>query len=184
MSNEAWIEFNKALVGNIKDYYLGGDIYVWGASGPAGMRQRLLLIDLGFHWSATIIWKKQQMVFSMSKYQRIYEPCFYGWLDKSTFAAGMKQKEVWEFDRPLNSKLHPTMKPVEVCIYGIANSSNRGDIVLDPFLGSGSTMVACQNVNRKCYGLELDPGYCAVVMQRMKDAFPAIPIQKQEEYGG
>jgi DNA modification methylase len=183
MSDADWLEFNKAFIANITDYYSGGDLYMWGASGPAGMRQRLLLIDMGFHWSATIIWKKQHLILSPAKYQRIYEPCFYGWLEKSTFQAGRKQKEVWEFNRPADSKLHPTMKPVEVCIYGIDNSSNRGDLVLDPFLGSGSTMVACQNINRKCYGMEIDPGYCAVVMQRMKDAFPAIPIQKQESGG-
>ena len=114
LSNDEWIAFNKAVIGNIKDYYSGGDLYIWGASGPDGMRQRLLLIEMGFHWSATIVWKKQQLVLSPAKYQRMYEPCFYGWLDKSTFQGDRKQTEVWSFDRPLNSKLHPTMKPIAV----------------------------------------------------------------------
>lgn len=169
MADDAWISFNQAIIENIKAYYSGGDCYVWGASGPDGMRQRLLFIDNGFHWSATIIWKKQQLVLSPAKYQRMYEPCFYGWTEKSTFWADRKQTEVWMFDRPLNSKLHPTMKPISVCGYGIENSSKPEDCVLDLFLGSGSTLLACEQLGRICYGMEIDPIYCDVIVKRWEE---------------
>jgi DNA modification methylase len=181
LSNDEWAAFNKAVIENIKDYYSGGDLYVWGASGPDGMRQRLLLIDMGFHWSATIIWKKQQLVLSPAKYQRMYEPCFYGWLDKSTFQADRKQTEVWSFDRPLDSKLHPTMKPIAVCAYGIGNSSKKGDIVLDLFGGSGSTLMGCEQLDRRCFMMELDPVYCDVICKRWKDFTGKEPILEQRE---
>ena len=130
---------------------------------------RLWLVDLGAHWSATIIWKKQQLVLSPAKYQRMYEPCFYGWFDKSSFGGDRKQVEVWDLDRPLNSKLHPTMKPVEVCERAILNSSQWDDIVLDLFLGSGSTLIACEKTNRICYGMELEPKYVDVICKRYED---------------
>tara|TARA_R100000808_G_scaffold18222_1_gene40004 strand:+ start:65 stop:1276 length:1212 start_codon:yes stop_codon:yes gene_type:complete len=163
-----WEIFCNNLFQNIKDTNLG-DIYLWGASGADGMRMRLWLIEMGCRWSATIIWKKQRLVLSPSKYQRMYEPCFYGWFDKSSFQGDRKQVEVWEFDRPHKSVLHPTMKPVEVCENGITNSSKVNDIVLDLFLGSGSTLIACQKSGRKCYGMELDPHYCDVIVTRWSD---------------
>jgi DNA modification methylase len=145
-----------------------GDLYVWGASGPDGMRQRLTLIDGGAHWSATIIWKKQQLVLSPAKYQRIYEPCFYGWHsdNRSSFVGDRKQVELWEFDRPRDSKLHPTMKPIPLCAHAISNSSKPGDIVLDLFGGSGSTLIAAEQLGRACYMMELEPRYCDVIVKR------------------
>jgi DNA modification methylase len=166
MSDSDWIKFNQALIDIIKANYQGGDIYVWGASGPAGMRQRLAFIDGGFHWSATIIWKKQQLVLSPAKYQRLYEPCFYGWLKKSNYRGDRKQTEIWEANRPVASDLHPTMKPVELCARGIVNSSKPDQIVLDLFLGSGSTLIASEISDRVCYGMEIDPKYCDVIIQR------------------
>lgn len=167
-SPEEWEEFCKALYSIFKIYNTG-DIYMWGASGPEGMRMRLWLVDMGAHWSATIIWKKQQLVLSPAKYQRMYEPCFYGWFDKSSFGGDRKQVEVWDLDRPLNSKLHPTMKPVEVCERAILNSSQWDDIVLDLFLGSGSTLIACEKTNRICYGMEIDPKYVDVIIKRWEE---------------
>lgn len=166
MSDADWLKFNQGLTEILKRYSCGGDVYVWGASGPAGMRQRLAFIDAGFHWSATIIWKKQQLVLSPSRYQRIYEPCFYGWLKKSSFRGDRRQTEVWEFNRPSASDQHPTMKPVELCARGIVNSSKPGQIVLDLFLGSGSTLIASEISDRVCYGMEIDPKYCDVIIQR------------------
>ena len=177
LSRADWLEFNKAVFSNISAYYKGGDVYVWGASGPEGMVQRLLMTDLGFHWSATIVWKKDQLVLSPAKYQRLYEPCFYGWLSKSSFAGDRKQLEVWDFPRPKKSEEHPTMKPVELCILGIRNSSKKGALVLDPFLGSGSTMIACEKIDRVCVGMELDPKYCDVIIKRYAD-FAGVPEEK------
>ena len=95
----------------------------------------------------------------------MYEPCFYGWKDRSSYNGDRRQTEVWEIDRPLNSELHPTMKPVELCAKGIGNSSRLSDIVLDPFLGSGSTLIACEQLERRCFGIELEPKYCDVIIK-------------------
>jgi DNA modification methylase len=166
MDDAAWLKFNQAIIEIIKAYSRGGDLYIWGASGPAGMRQRLAFIDAGCHWSATIIWKKQQLVLSPARYQRLYEPCFYGWLKKSSFRGDRKQTEIWEANRPVSSDQHPTMKPIELCARGITNSSKPGQIVLDLFLGSGSTLIAAEISDRVCYGMEIDPKYCDVIIQR------------------
>lgn len=168
MSTDEWSIFCHKLY-DIFKIYNTGDIYMWGASGPEGMRMRLWLTEMGCHWSATIVWKKQQLVLSPAKYQRMYEPCFYGWFDKSSFVADRKQVEVWEINRPLNSKLHPTMKPVELCEKGIINSSNKENMVMDLFLGSGSTLIACEKTGRKCYGMEIDPIYVDVIIKRWED---------------
>lgn len=177
LSADKWEEFCKAVFSIFK-LYNKGNIYMWGASGPEGMKMRLWLIELGCHWSATIIWKKDQLVLSPAKYQRLYEPCFYGWFDKSTFRADRKEVEVWEIDRPKKNKEHPTMKPIELCAKAINNSSKPRDIVLDLFLGSGSTMVASHQLNRKCYGMEIDPKYCQVIVDRMKKFDADIVIKK------
>lgn len=167
-SPAAWESFCKQLYDRFKENCVG-DIYLWGSPSPEGMKMRLWLVEMGCHWSATIIWKKQQLVLSPAKYQRIYEPCFYGWFDKSSFVADRKQTEVWEFDRPHISELHPTMKPVELCGEGIKNSCSTGQIVLDLFGGSGSTLIACEKLDRKCYMMEIDSGYCDVIVKRWED---------------
>lgn len=168
LSNEDWEMFCKKLFENFKKYNKG-DIYMWGASCPNGMKMRLWLVEIGCHWSATIIWSKQHFVLGPAKYQRMYEPCFYGWFDKSSFVGDRKQTDVWNFNRPIVSDLHPTMKPVDLCAYAIKNSSLPGQIVLDLFLGSGSTLIACEQVDRICYGMELDPAYCDVIVRRWED---------------
>ena len=142
---------------------------MWGASGPEGMRMRLWLVESGCHWSATIIWKKDRLVLTPANYQRMYEPCFYGWFGKSTWKGGRKEVEVWDLKRPSDSKLHPTMKPIELCSKAIINSSKERDIVLDLFLGSGSTLIAAEKTGRYCYGIELDPKYIDVIVQRYVD---------------
>jgi len=164
-TDDEWKEFNTSMIENIKQYSKG-DVYIWGASGPDGMLQRLLFIEKGLHWSATIIWKKQQLVLSPAKYQRIYEPCLYGWFDTSSFVADRKQTEVWEIDRPHNSKLHPTMKPIELCAKAINNSSQKGMRVLDLFGGSGSTLIACEQTDRQCRMMEIDLVYCQIIINR------------------
>jgi len=164
-SPEEWHDFCKDLFLIFKEFNKG-DIYMWGAPGPEGMRMRLWLTEMGCHWSATIIWKKQQLVLSPANYQRMYEPCFYGWFEKSSWGGGRKQTEVWEIDRPHDSKLHPTMKPIDLCVKGVENSSPREGIVLDLFGGSGSTLIACERRNRKCYMMEIDPVYCQVIIDR------------------
>lgn len=170
MAKDDWIQFNKNFI-NILMEFNTGDYYIWGASGPDGMIQRLTFIQEGLHWSANIIWHKDRMVLSPANYQRKYEICFYGWEqgEGSSFIADETKKEVWEFDRPMKSEEHPTMKPVELCQEGIQNSCKRGDIVLDVFGGSGSTLLAAEQTERTCYMLELEPKYCQVIINRWED---------------
>ena len=165
---EEWHDFCNGLFLIFKEFN-SGDIYMWGDSGPEGMKMRLWLTETGCHWSATIVWKKQQLVLTSANYQRMYEPCFYGWFGKSSFQGKRDQTEVWEVDRPRDSKLHPTMKPVELCSIGVENSSPRDGIVLDLFLGSGSTLIACEKINRICYGLEISEVYVDVIIKRWED---------------
>lgn len=167
-SPEQWEQFCRDVFANFK-LFNKGDVYMWGASGPEGMRMRLWLTEIGCHWSATIIWKKDRLVLTPANYQRMYEPCFYGWFGKSTYDGGRKEVEVWEMKRPSDSKLHPTMKPIEVCARAITNSSRERDVVLDLFLGSGSTLIASEKTGRICYGMELDPKYIDVIVQRYVD---------------
>lgn len=168
MTQEEWLKFNLKLA-EIMIESCSGDMYVWGAPGPDGMRQRLAFIDAGIHWSATIVWKKHAFVMSRGNYQRMYEPCFYGWKNKSSFVAGRNKTEVWEVDRPMRSELHPTMKPIELCAIGIANSSKSGDRVLDLFGGSGSTLIACEQLKRDCLIMEISEKYCDVIVRRWEE---------------
>jgi len=122
-----------------------------------------------------------------SNYQRQYEPCFYGWFNKSSFTANRKQTELWNQKRPRASKTHPTMKPVDLCAHAIRNSSNQGDVVLDLFGGSGSTLMACERLGRKCRMMEFSPGYCEVIVQRFElmtgNKAERITIESSEGHG-
>lgn len=119
-------------------------------------------------WRASIVWVKNSLVLSRQDYHYRHEQIFYGW----TPGAGhhrnpsRDQDSVWEFDRPARSLEHPTMKPVAMIEKAITNSTDRGDLVLDPFLGSGTTLIAAERTGRRCVGTELDPGYCQVIIDR------------------
>lgn len=119
------------------------------------------------HFSSTIIWKKKSLVLSQTDYQSIHEPCLYGWFDNGThnFYGDRKQTSVWEFDRE-NIDGHTTPKPIGFIAKALKNSSKEGEAVLDVFGGSGSTLIACEQLNRKCYMCELDPHYIDVIIQR------------------
>lgn len=172
-SPEEWLEFNRAWM-NLARAYVTGDWYVWGASGPEGMRQRLLAIEMGLHWSASIVWAKDRLILTPANYQRKYEICLYGWFGKSSWQGDRKETELWECKRPGNSKEHPTMKPIELCVRGIINSSAPGSIVLDLFGGSGQTLIAAEKTGRACYMAEIDPGYCDVIRRRYVEYTPEL----------
>lgn len=108
-----------------------------------------------------------------------HEPCLYGWKDGAShnWYSDRKQTTVLNFNKPQRNGEHPTMKPVELIAYLINNSSKKGDVVGDVFLGSGSTMIACEQLNRICYGIELDPKYCQVVVDRMLNSFPDLEVK-------
>jgi DNA modification methylase len=147
-----------------------GDVYcILGASEWPTLDRELRAV--GFHWSATVIWVKDQFVLGRSKYHRRYEPLWYGWhsTGKSSFGDARDLDDVWEIPRPKVSEAHPTMKPVALPFRAITNSSLQGDIVLEPFVGGGSTMVASEQLARTCYAMEKDPRFVAVTLQRMAD---------------
>ena len=122
----------------------------------------------GFYLSGTCIWKKQSLVLGRSPYQWQHEPCLYGWRADGThqWYSDRKQTTIWEYDRPKASKDHPTMKPIGLMAYPIRNSTMTNGVVLDPFLGSGSTLIACMQTDRVCRGIELDPKFIDVIVKR------------------
>lgn len=142
-------------------------IYVFHAD-TEGLNFRKAFKNAGFYLSGCCIWKKNSLVLGRSPYQWQHEPCLYGWKKKGKhqWFSDRKQTTIWEYDRPKSSKDHPTMKPIQLMAYPIQNSSMRGTIVLDPFLGSGSTLIAADQTGRVCYGIELDEKFVDVIVKR------------------
>lgn len=142
-------------------------IYVFHAD-TEGLNFRKAFADAGFYLSGTCIWKKQSLVLGRSPYQWQHEPCLFGWKKngKHQWYSDRKQTTIWEFDKPKKNGDHPTMKPVPLIAYPIKNSSMSNCIVLDPFGGSGSTLIACEQTNRICHTIELDEKYCDVIVKR------------------
>jgi len=124
-----------------------------------------------FHFSSMVIWEKPSLVLSQTDYQSKHEPCLYGWVDNGThqFFGDRKQTSVWKTDREPRVQGHTTPKPIEIVSRAIANSSKGEDIVIDTFLGSGSTLIAAEKTGRICYGMELDPKYVDVIVKRWED---------------
>ena len=133
-----------------------------------------------FHFSSMIIWEKPSLVLSQTDYQSKHEPCLYGWVDNGThqFFGDRKQVSVWRTDKEPRIHGHTTPKPVEIVTRAIGNSSKSEDIVLDPFLGSGSTLIAAEKTGRICYGMELDPKYVDVIVQRYVDYTGQTEVKK------
>jgi len=142
-------------------------IYVFHAD-TEGFNFRKAFKDAGFYLSGTCIWKKQSLVLGRSPYQWQHEPILFGWkkAGKHTWYSDRKQSTIWEFDKPRKNTDHPTMKPVPLVAYPILNSSMTGCIVLDPFGGSGSSLIACEQTGRICHTLELDEKFCDVIVNR------------------
>lgn len=129
----------------------------------------LTLAGNSYHWSSTIIWNKDQLVLSRKDYHTKYEPIWYGWKNGAARLHPLrdrKQCDVWDFDRPKVSVEHPTMKPVELVARAVQNSSKKDSIVLDLFGGSGTTVIACEQTDRSCCMMELDPRYVDVIIDR------------------
>jgi len=148
----------------------GGPIYVCSPVGKeAGAFFQAWCHD--WHYQSCLVWAKNNASFTRFDYHTKHEFIHYGWAGGAAHAweGDRKQDTVWGFDRPSKSELHPTMKPVELVTYAIGNSSKRGCVVWDGFLGSGSTLIACEQTGRKCYGMELSPAYCDVIIKRWED---------------
>ncbi|MEZ7647081.1 site-specific DNA-methyltransferase [Streptococcus constellatus] len=146
-------------------------IYVFHAD-TEGLNFRRAFKDAGLYLSGCCVWKKNALVLGRSPYQWQHEPVLYGWKQKGKhqWFSDRKQTTIWEYDRPKSSKEHPTMKPVQLMAYPIQNSSMRGTLVLDPFLGSGSTLIAADQTGRICYGIELDEKFVDVIVKRYMEA--------------
>ena len=144
-----------------------GSIYIFHAD-TEGLNFRKAFKDAGFYLSGCCIWKKNALVLGRSPYQWQHEPCLYGWKQKGKhqWYSDRKQTTIWEYDRPKSNKDHPTMKPIGLMSYPIRNSTMTNGIVLDPFLGSGSTLIACEKTDRVCRGIELDPKFVDVIVKR------------------
>ena len=142
-------------------------IYVFHAD-TEGLNFRRAFADAGFYLSGCCIWKKQSLVLGRSPYQWQHEPCLYGWKKngKHQWYTGRKETTIWEFDKPKKNGDHPTMKPIPLLAYPIMNSTMTNSVVLDPFGGSGSTLIACEQTDRICYTIELDEKFCDVIVKR------------------
>jgi DNA modification methylase len=127
--------------------------------------------EAGGHWSTFLIWAKNTFTMGRSDYQRQYEPILYGWKEGSDhyWCGARDQGDVWFVKKPVANDLHPTMKPVELVERAIRNSSKTRDTVLDPFAGSGSTLIACEKTHRQARLIELEPRYCDVIIRRFEE---------------
>lgn len=186
-TNAHFYQFLYDSIGAMRPFVLGS-VYICMSSSELHTLQKAFT-DNGGHWSTFIIWVKNTFTLGRSDYQRQYEPILYGWFEKSshywsgsrklgdvlklgddllvkTFTIDEIELDVWEVAKPSHNKQHPTMKPIELCERAINHSSALGDIVLDSFGGSGSTLMACEQLKRKCYTMELDPHYCSVIIER------------------
>lgn len=132
----------------------------------------IALFENGYHWSSTIIWAKDKFVMSRKDYHTQYEPIWYGWKEGSRLhpLEDRTQSDLWKIPRPIRSDEHPTMKPIELVARALVNSSGKGDNVLDLFGGSGTTLIASEETNRKCFMCELDPHYVDVIINRWENA--------------
>lgn len=152
------------------------------ATVPAGPLHLIFAQDwLDRGWLRQImVWNKSSMVMGHSEYHYKHEPILFGWKPGGERLKNTDRTKttVWEFDKPSANREHPTMKPIPMWAYGITNHSKAGDIAYEPFGGSGTAMVAAHQLNRKCYGMELDPKYCQVIVDRMLKLDPDLVVLK------
>ena len=159
-----------AFKNSAKKIKAGGSFYIFHAD-LEGYNFRSACKKANFNTRQCLIWSKNSMVMGRQDYHWQHEPILYGWMEGGSHSwySDRKQTTILNFARPTKSKEHPTIQPVDIIEYLIKNSSKQEDIILDTFLGSGSTLIACEKTNRSCYGLELDPKYCDVIIKRWED---------------
>lgn len=168
MSNDEFKEFLKGAFSCMFEVMReGAPFYVWYASREH-INFETALLESGLTTRQQLIWVKNSLVIGRQDYQWRHEPCLYGWKDGAAHSwySNRSQTTILEFDKPKNNDLHPTMKPVNLIAYQISNSSKKEDNVLDLFGGSGTTLIACEELKRKCFIMELDPKYCDVIIKR------------------
>ena len=171
MDNESFIQFlQRAFLSADNVMKPGAVFYIWHA-GLEGYNFMCACRQAGWTVRQCLIWNKNSMVIGRQDYQWKHEPCLYGWKDGAghLWTSDRKQTTVLNFDRPTKSRLHPTMKPIALFDYQIKNNTNGGDIVLDLFAGSGTTIMACEQNGRKAYCMEYDPRYVDVIIKRWQE---------------
>ena len=148
----------------------GAVFYIWHADSE-GYNFRAACKDAGWQVRQCLIWNKNSLVMGRQDYHWKHEPCLYGWKEGAShlWASDRKQTTVLNFDRPQRNGEHPTMKPLARLAYQITNNTKGEDLVLDLFGGSGSTLIACEQLGRKCCMMELDPKYCDVIVKRWEE---------------
>ncbi len=161
---------------------LDGDAYVFSPSGPLISTLCASVEAAGITHHQWLIWVKHQLVLGRSHYHYRHEHIFYGWKGKTSWNGSRKEDSVWDEERPMASPEHPTMKPVPLCERAIENSSGLNGLIVDPFLGSGTTLIAAERTGRRCYGMEIDPHYCRLVIARW-EAFSGRSAQKVSNQG-
>ena len=161
-----------------------GSVYVFHAD-TEGLNFRRAFADAGFYLSGCCIWKKQSLVLGRSPYQWQHEPVLYGWKKKGKhqWYTGRKESTIWEFDKPKKNGDHPTMKPIPLLAYPIMNSSMSNAVVLDPFGGPGSTLIACEQTSRICRTIELDEKFCDVIVRRYIEQVDSEENVSVQRYG-
>jgi len=160
----AWAVADKILVS-------GAPIYVCHPAGPLSVTFGKAFLGIGWRLHESLVWVKSSLVLGHSDYHYRHEPILYGWKGKNRPWYGSRdQTSVLEFDKPSRNALHPTIKPVELVDACLTNSTKRGDIVYEPFSGSGTTLISCERLSRSCRAVELSPGYVAAALERWAEA--------------
>lgn len=184
MSREEFKVFLEAILKNM--FFVNKGVFYICMSNKELFNLMNVFEELGGHWSSTIIWNKSNFVLGRQDYHRKYEPILYGFKEKLEsdytpilygwpegeehyYNGDRGQSDVWDIDKPVSNDLHPTMKPVALIERAIANSTKPEMSVLDLFGGSGSTLIACERLNRKCFMMELDEHFCSVIIKRWEN---------------
>ncbi|MDU4694106.1 MAG: DNA modification methylase [Dermabacter sp.] len=154
--------------------------YVAAPHGPMGHAFGTVLLELGV-WKHSLVWVKNTFALGRGDYHYRHEAIFYGWSPGAARLHPIEQRDqdtVFEFDKPARNAEHPTMKPVALIVKALENSSNKGDVVLDPFGGSGSTLIACEQTNRRARLIELEPRYVDVICRRWQEHTGRTPLRE------
>ena len=168
MKNDEFYNFLLSAFKNMADHLeKGGSAYVFHAD-TEGLNFRKAFVDSGFHLAGCCIWVKNSLVLGRSDYQWQHEPVLYGFMQngKHRWYSDRKQTTIWNFDKPKKNSNHPTSKPLDLLSYPIGNSTQENAVAIDTFGGSGSTLMACEKMNRICYTMELDEKYASVILRR------------------
>ena len=170
LSQEEYEKWLKQILTNISPYVASGaPFYIWNGHRQFGP-MHLMLVELGFHTTCVITWAKESFALGYGDYNQQTEFCLYGWKEDNgahNWYGPVNESTLWQVKRdPTSSYVHPTQKPVALAHRAIKNSSKRGEIVLDVFLGSGTTLIAAEGLERSCYGIEIDPLYCDAIVRR------------------